>query len=44
MVFDIGGQPVAQTTAQVVVVVAAGCTVGTLLRMIAGRRSRLTSG
>ncbi len=43
MVFDIGGQPVAQTTAQVVVVVAAGCTLGTLLRVVAGRRSRLTS-
>lgn len=43
MVFDIGGRPVAQSTAQVVVVVAAGCTVGTLLRLVAGRRSRLTS-
>jgi hypothetical protein len=43
MLFDVGGRPVAQSSAQVVAVVAAGCVVGTLLRRLAGRRTRLTT-
>jgi HD domain len=41
MLFDVGGQPVAQSVAQVVTVTAAGCTLATLIRVVAGRRTRL---
>lgn len=43
MLFDVGGRPVAQSTVQVVAVAAAGCTLGTLVRIVAGRRPRLTA-
>ena len=43
MLFDVGGRPVAQSTAQVIAVTAAGCLVGTLARVVAGRRPRLTA-
>jgi hypothetical protein len=43
MLFDVGGQPVAQSIAQVVTVTAAGCTLGTLIRLVAGRRPRMTA-
>jgi hypothetical protein len=42
MLFDVGGRPVAQTTAQVVAVVATGGVVGTLIQVWVGRRPRLT--
>jgi hypothetical protein len=43
MLFDVGGRPVAQSTTQVIAVTAAGCLVGTLGRVAAGRRPRLTA-
>jgi hypothetical protein len=43
MLFDVGGQPVAQSIAQVVTVTAAGCTLGSLIRLVAGRRPRITA-
>jgi hypothetical protein len=43
MLFDVGGRPVAQSTTQVVAVTAVGCAVGTLVRMLAGRRPQLTA-
>jgi hypothetical protein len=42
MLFDVGGRPVAQSVSQVVTVTAAGCTLATLIRAVAGRRTRLT--
>jgi HD domain len=43
MLFDVGGRPVAQSTTQVVAVTAVGCVVGTLVRLLAGRRPQLTA-
>jgi hypothetical protein len=43
MLFDVAGQPVAQSIAQVVTVTAAGCTLGSLIRLVAGRRPRMTA-
>jgi hypothetical protein len=42
MVFDVGGKPIDQTTVQVIAVVAVGCALGTLVRLFAGQRPRLT--
>ncbi|MDQ1484770.1 MAG: hypothetical protein QOJ62_463 [Actinomycetota bacterium] len=42
MLFDVGGRPVAQSAAQVVCVVAAGCALGTVVQRFAGRRPRLS--
>jgi hypothetical protein len=43
MLFDVGGRPVAQATAQVIAVTAGGCLAGTLVQVVAGRRPRLTA-
>ena len=43
MLFDVGGQPVSQSAAQVVTVTAAGATAAALIRVVAGRRPRLTA-
>jgi hypothetical protein len=43
MLFDVGGRPVSQSIAQVVAVTAIGCTVAMLIRVVAGRRPRLTA-
>ena len=43
MLFDVGGRPVAQPTAQVIAVTAVGCLLGTLVRAAAGRRPRLSA-
>jgi hypothetical protein len=42
MLFDVGGSPVAQATAQVVSVVALGCLLGSGIQALAGRRPRLS--
>ena len=38
MVFDVGGQPVRQSVVQVIWVVGAGCCVGAVFHLVAGRR------
>ena len=42
LLFDVGGHPIAQSTAQVVVVVAVGCAVGAVIQVFGHRRPQLS--